>query len=74
MKKRQRKKSNQGYKQLMKENKEVNYYRNFGSLTDDSVVTDIYNKKFKNNQETIATKCEVRKMTNEEYEKYFGRK
>lgn len=74
MKKRQRKKSNQAYKQLMKENKEVNYYRNFGSLTDDSVVTDIYNKKFKNNQETIATKCEVRKMTNEEYEKYFGKK
>ncbi len=67
MKKRARKKSN-------KKNKEVNYYRNFGSLSNDSVVTDIYNKKFRNEEKTIATKCQVRKMTDEEYEKYFGKK
>lgn len=57
-----------------KSNKKVNYYRNFGSLSNDSVVTDIYNKKFNNKQKTIATKCQIRKMTDEEYEKYFGNK
>jgi len=73
MKKVSNKKSNQRYKQVLKENKKVNYYRNFGSLSEDSVVTDIYNKKFKNKQETVAKKCDVKKMTAEDYEKYFGK-
>lgn len=73
MQKSVKKKSNQKYRQVMKEKKEVNYFRNFGSLSNDSVITDIYNKKFKNKQETIATECKVRKMTEEEYEKYFAK-
>lgn len=66
-------KTNKRHKKTQ-DNKKVSYFRNFGSLSDDSVVTDIYNKKFKNKQETIAKKCIVRKMTEEEYEKYFPRK
>ena len=57
----------------MRKNK---YYRNFGTLSNDSVVTDIYNKKFKHrrNLKPKAKKCVTRKMTEEEYKKYFGDK
>lgn len=52
------------------------YYRNFGTLSNDSVVTDIYHKKFKNKNSGYAkvSKCVTRKMTDQEYEKYFGKK
>lgn len=53
--------------------KENNFYRNFGSLSNDSVVTDIYNKKINNKKgkyKTIAKKCITRKMTEEELLKY----
>lgn len=51
------------------------YFRNFGNLSNDSIVTDIYNKRIKNKKKfgTRAKKCITRKMTNEEYEKYFGK-
>ena len=74
MKKGCKRKSNRHHKSVTKKGKKVNYYRDFGTLSDDSVVTDIYNKKFKNEEKTIATKCKVRQMTDEEYEKYFGKK
>lgn len=53
--------------------KENNFYRNFGSLSNDSVVTDIYNKRINNKKrkyKTIAKKCITRKMTEEELLKY----
>lgn len=55
---------------------ENNYFRNFGSLSNDSVVTDIYNKRIekkKKNLKQKETTCTTRKMTDEEYEKYFGK-
>lgn len=56
----------------MKKNTEkFKFYRNFGTLTEDSVVCDIYQKKFKKYKVTTkAGKCKTRIATDEEKEKY----
>lgn len=53
-----------------KSEEEIKFYRNFGDLSDDSVVTDIYKKRWKNKNETKAGKCITRKATEEEKIKY----
>ena len=50
----------------------MNYYRSFGDISSNSVVTDIYNKKLKyrKKKKYKEAKCIVRPATLEEREKY----
>ena len=51
-----------------------NYFRNFGTISNDSVVTDIYNKKLKKKRKLIGKtkekECITRMATDEERIKY----
>jgi len=55
----------------------IKFYRNFGTLSDDSVVTDIYKKRYRKNirkRKTKASKCITRKMTDDERRKMDKRR